>query len=49
MPTSAKMGEFVILDFKRMSDVTDQYVTNAWPTRMVGEPETLHSRSTISK
>jgi len=67
MPTSAKMGEFVILDFKRMSDVTDQYMTrakqvassirvhkvgtrtNAWPTRMVGEPETLHSRSTISK
>ena len=29
MPTSAKMGEFVILDFKRMSDVTDQYMTRA--------------------
>ena len=29
MPTSTKMGEFVILEFKRMSDVTDQYVTRA--------------------
>ena len=27
MPTSEKLGEFVILEFKRMSDVTDQYVT----------------------
>ena len=29
MPTSEKLGEFVILEFKRMSDVTDQYVTRA--------------------
>ena len=29
VPTSVKMGEFVILEFKRMSDVTDQYVTRA--------------------
>jgi hypothetical protein len=27
--TSEKLGEFVILEFKRMSDVTDQYVTRA--------------------
>jgi hypothetical protein len=27
MPTLEKLGEFVILEFKRMSDVTDQYVT----------------------
>ena len=29
MPTSEKLGEFVILEFKRMSDVTDQYVTRS--------------------
>ena len=29
MPTSETVGEFVILEFKRMSDVTDQYVTRA--------------------
>ena len=29
MPTSEKLGVFVILEFKRMSDVTDQYVTRA--------------------
>ncbi len=29
MPTTTKAGEFVILDFKRMSCVTDQYVTRA--------------------
>ena len=29
MPTLEKVGEFVILEFKRMSDVTDQYVTRA--------------------
>ena len=29
IPTSKKIGEFVILEFKRMSDVTDQYVTLA--------------------
>ena len=29
MPTSEKLGEFVILEFKRMSDVADQYVTRA--------------------
>ena len=29
MPTSEKLGEFVILEFKRMSDVTDQCVTRA--------------------
>ena len=27
MPTPETVGEFVILEFKRMSDVTDQYVT----------------------
>ena len=27
--TPEKTGEFVILEFKRMSDVTDQYVTRA--------------------
>jgi hypothetical protein len=29
MPTTEKAGEFVILDFKRMSCVTDQYVTRS--------------------
>jgi hypothetical protein len=29
MPTTEKAGEFVILEFKRMSCVTDQYVTRA--------------------
>jgi hypothetical protein len=29
MPTTEKLGEFVILEFKRMSDVTDQYVSRA--------------------
>jgi hypothetical protein len=29
MPTSETVGEFVLLEFKRMSDVTDQYVTRA--------------------
>jgi hypothetical protein len=29
MPTPETVGEFVILEFKRMSDVTDQYVTQA--------------------
>jgi hypothetical protein len=29
MPTSETVGEFVILEIKRMSDVTDQYVTRA--------------------
>jgi len=29
MPTTEKLGEFVILEFKRISDVTDQYVTLA--------------------
>jgi hypothetical protein len=27
MPTPETVAEFVILEFKRMSDVTDQYVT----------------------
>ncbi len=29
MPTTTKAGEFVILELKRMSCVTDQYVTRA--------------------
>jgi hypothetical protein len=29
IPTPGKAGEFLILEFKRMSDVTDQYVTKA--------------------
>jgi hypothetical protein len=29
MPTSETVGEFVILEFKRMSDVTDKCVTRA--------------------
>ena len=29
IPTPEKDGEFIILEFKRMSDVTDQYVTRA--------------------
>ena len=29
IPTSEKLGECVILEFKRMSDVSDQYVTRA--------------------
>ncbi len=29
MTTPETVGEFVILEFKRMSDVTDQYVTRA--------------------
>ena len=29
MPVSEKTGAFVILEFKKMSDVTDQYVTRA--------------------
>jgi hypothetical protein len=29
MPTPETAGEFVILEFKRMSDVTDQYITRA--------------------
>jgi hypothetical protein len=29
MPTLDTAGEFVILEFKRMSDVTDQYITRA--------------------
>jgi hypothetical protein len=29
IPTSETVGEFVILEFKRMSDVTDQYVTRS--------------------
>ena len=29
MPTTTKTGELVILEFKRMSCVTDQYVTRA--------------------
>jgi hypothetical protein len=29
MPTKEKAGELVILEFKRMSCVTDQYVTRA--------------------
>ena len=32
IPTETKLGEFVILEFKRMSDVTDQYVT--WTKRV---------------
>ena len=32
MPTLEKVGEFVILEFKRMSDVNDQYVT--WSKRV---------------
>ena len=74
MPAPEKIGKYVTLELKEMSDVTDPYVTgktcsglgftcsgssirvnkvgtstDAWPPRMVGEPEKLHSRSTISK
>ncbi len=60
MPTPETVGEFAILEFKRISCVTDQYVspicvhkignrTKTWPQRMVGGSEKLHSRSTISE
>ena len=36
IPTETKSVEFVILEFKRMSDVTDQYVTHLSETRRRG-------------
>ena len=36
MPTDTKLGEFVSLEFKKMSDVTDQYVTRLSETRRRG-------------
>ena len=42
MPTSEKIGEFVILEFNRMSDVTDQCVTRA-KSVMVSQYESIKS------
>jgi len=41
MPTSETVGEFVILEFKRMSDVTDQYVSKAKNVAVYGGPTSM--------
>jgi hypothetical protein len=43
MPTPETVGEFVILEFKRMSDVTDQYVTGK---KCSGGPICVHKVGT---
>lgn len=45
MPTDTKLGEFVSLEFKKMSDVTDQYVTQS---KRLPEDRYVSIRSTLS-
>jgi hypothetical protein len=42
MPTKTKEGELVILEFKRMSCVTDQYVTRAKNVAVAQYPIRVH-------
>jgi hypothetical protein len=46
IPTTKKLGEFVTLDFKRMSDVTDQYVTRS---KHVAEAQYESIKSTLER
>ena len=46
MPTKEKAGELVILEFKRMSGVTDQYVKRA---RNVAEAQYASMKSALEK
>ena len=45
MPTETKSGEFCILEFKRMSDVTDQYTVRA---EQVAEDQYASIRSALA-
>ncbi len=46
IPTTEKLDEFVTLDFKRMSDVTDQYVTRS---KHVAEAQYESIKSTLKR